>query len=272
MRGAAERGVALRRIAGDPQPLGEALRQLILVLGWYYPEAKELTGELAREAMASARALGEPVEIALALRSLAVTIDNANVGEKLAVLEESLTLLLAHGNDLQTAVAFMWLAEYDFCFCGARKASTYAREAMRFAEESGSASMLAQMITNSAQYAAAEGDWNATRRAAADAAEAAGQLGMDDQVTWAVQALAIACAGTGEYLAAARLLGFCDSRSGTLHSQRQTDGAEDILYRRLVVELHAKLDSNVIEVALMSGAALSEAEALQVGLALPAAA
>ncbi len=79
----------------------------------------------------------------------------------------------------------MWLAEYDFCFGGALKASTYAREAMRFAEESGSASMLAQMATNLAQYAAAEGDWSATRRAAADAAEAAGQFGMDDQVTWA---------------------------------------------------------------------------------------
>lgn len=270
MRAAAERGVALRRIAGDPRPLGEALRQLILVLGWYYPEQTELTRDLAREAMASARALGDPVEVALALRSLAVTIDNANVAEKLAVLEESLTLLMAHGNDLQTAIAFMWLAEYDFCFGGARKASTYAREAMRFAEDSGSASLHAQMITNLAEYAAAEGDWNATRRAATDAATASRKLGMDDQVTWAVQALAIASAGTGDYLRAARLLGFCDSRTGTLHSQRQTDGAEDILYRRLLAQLREKLDSNVLEVALVSGSGLSEAEALQVGLALPA--
>jgi diguanylate cyclase (GGDEF)-like protein len=262
MRAAAERAVALARSVDDQHLLGEAMRQLILVLGWYYPDEAAVTNDLAREAMASARALGEPIQIALALRSLSVTIDNADVTQKMNVLEESLTLLLAHGNDLQTAVAFMWLAEYDFCFGSSSKASSYAREAMRFAEDSGSASMLAQMATNLAQYTGAEGDWNATRRAAAAAAKAAAQVGMDDQVTWAVQALAIASAGSGDCTTAARLLGFCDERSGTLHSQRQANGAEDILYRRLLAKLREGMTPAALEAAMLSGASLTEAEAL----------
>jgi hypothetical protein len=266
MRAAAERAVTLARIVDDPALLGETLRHFIVVLGWYYPGEKNVTSALAQEAMVSARELGEPIGIGLTLRTLSVTIDNADVGHKLAILEESLTLLLAHGNDLQTAVAFMWLAEYDFCFCGALKASTYAREAMRFAEDSGSASILAQMATNLAQYAAAEGDWEGTRRAAAAAAQAAAQLGMDDQVTWAVQALAIASAGTGDYVTSARLLGFCDSRTGTLHSQRQANFAEDILYRRLMATLREHLGAAIVEATMLGGAGLSETDALQVGL------
>jgi hypothetical protein len=141
---------------------------------------------------------------------------------------------------------------------------------MRFAEDSGSASMLAQMATNLAQYTAAEGDWDATRRAAAEAAKVAAQVGMDDQVTWAVQALAIASAGTGDYGAAARLLGFCDSRSGTLHSQRQAHGAEDILYRRLLAELHQRMTPGTLQAAMLEGAALSAAEALASAMLLEA--
>jgi diguanylate cyclase (GGDEF)-like protein len=266
MREAAERAVALARIAGDPLPLADALRGMMAVLGWYYPDEKEFVSKLARETMELARSLGEPIQIALALRSLSLTIDNGDVTQKLAVLEESLTLLLAHGNDIQAAIAFMWLAEYDFCFCGAQKASIYAREAMRFSEESGSASMLAQMATNLAQYSAAEGDWEAARRAASDAAEASAQLGMDDQVTWAVQALAMVCAGTGDPLTSARLLGFCDSRTGTLHSQRQVNFAEDILYRRLLTTLRDQLGAPALEAAMLGGSGLTEADALQLGL------
>jgi diguanylate cyclase (GGDEF)-like protein len=268
MRAAAERAVALARAVADPLLLGEALRRLMVIVGWYYPAEQAFTASLGEETIQSARALGEPVEIALALRSLSVSIDNSEVTRKMAVLEESLTLLLAHGNDLQTAVAFMWLAEYDFCFGGALKATNYAREAMRFAEDSGSNSMLAQMATNLALYAAAEGDFDVTRRAAADAAQAASQLGMDDQVTWAVQALATASAGTGDYVMAARLLGFCDSRTGTLHCQRQVNGAEDILYRRLLEKLHEKLEPADFDVAMLCGVGLSETDAVQAGLSI----
>jgi diguanylate cyclase (GGDEF)-like protein len=267
MRAAAERSVTLARIVGDAEPLGDALRGLMVVLGWYYPDEKVLVAELARETMDLARSVGEPIQIALGLRSLSLTIDNSDVTQKLAVLEESLTLLLAHGNDIQAAIGFMWLAEYDFCFCGGKKASIYAREAMRFSEESGSASMLAQMATNLAQYAAAEGDWNAALHAAAEAAEASTQLGMEDQVTWAVQALAMVCAGTGEYLTSARLLGFCDGRTGKLHSERQVNFAEDILYRRLLTTLREQLGPAALDAAQLSGSSLAEAEALQLGLA-----
>jgi hypothetical protein len=204
----------------------------------------------------------------LALRSFSVTIDNADVARKQATLEESSALLLAHGNDLQTAVAFMWLAEYDFCFCGGSKALAYAREAMRAAKDSSSASILAQMATNLAQYAAAEGDVNATRRAVADAAEASARLGMDAQVTWAVQALAIASAGIKDYRVSARLLGFCDGRAGTLHSQRQANCAEDILYHRLNATLRERLGTEVLEAEMLIGSGLSEAAALQAGMGL----
>jgi diguanylate cyclase (GGDEF)-like protein len=269
MREAAERAVTLARKVGKTQPLGDALRGLMVVLGWYYPEEKALARELAQEAMQSARAQGGPIQIALALRSLSLTLDNSEVAQKLAVLEESLTLLLAHGNDIQAAIAFMWLAEHDFCFCGAQKASIYAREAMRFSEESGSASMLAQMATNLAQYTAAEGDWDAARRAASEAAEASSQLGMDDQVTWAVQALAMVSAGTGDPLTSARLLGFCDGRVGTLHSQRQVNFAEDILYRRLLNTLREALGQAALDAAMLGGSSLTETEALKLGLGRP---
>ncbi len=269
LRTAAERAVSLARRVGDPQLLAESLRQLILVQGWYYPAELAATRALAHEGIHRALDIGEPVAIALALRSLSVTIDNDDVEAKVAILEESLSLLVAHGNDLQTAIALMWLAEYDFCFGGAAKALTYARKARRLAEQSGSASMLAQMNANLAQYAAGQADWDAARRAAVDAAYAAAALGMDDQVTWAVGALAVVTAGTGDYSTAARLAGFCDGRAGRLHSQRQANGAEDVLYGRLFATLQAHLSPATLEAALASGAGLDLSAALEAAQTAP---
>lgn len=266
MRAAAERAVALARTVANPKPLCRALRVLIVVLGSHYGEERTLASKLAAEAMASARALDDPIEIALVLRNGSLTMDNTNVVEKRAILEESSRLLLAHGNDLQTAIAFMWLAEYDFCHGGAMKALTYARDAMRFAKKSGSLSMLVQIATNFAQYAAGRGDWDVTRRAAIDAAHSAVKLGMDDQVTWAVQALAIASAGTGDLITSAQLLGFCDRRTGTLHSQRQAGFTEDILYRRLLVTLQGRLTAEDLDTAMLRGAKLRESDVLRLAL------
>ena len=146
------------------------------------------------------------------------------------------------------------------------KALTYARDAMRFAEKSGSLSMLVQIATNFAQYAAGQGDWDVTQRAAIDAAHSAVKLGMDDQVTWAVQALAIASAGTGDLITSAQLLGFCDCRTGTLHSQRQAGFTEDILYRRLLVTLQGRLSVKDLDTAMLAGTKLSESDALRLAL------
>jgi hypothetical protein len=91
---------------------------------------------------------------------------------------------------------------------------------------------------------------------------------MDGQVTWAVQALAIVSAGTGDYITSARLLGFCDSRAGTLHSQRQAGGAEEILYLRLLASLNEHLDAAVLAAAMLGGSGLTDTAALQAGLGL----
>ena len=142
------------------------------------------------------------------------------------------------------------------------RAMEYGREAMRFAESSGSNQLYATACTNLANYACALRDWKTVRAAAAEAIRVSRKTRHHEGLTFGVAAFASLAADRGKYEAAAQLAGFCDARCGLLHAGRQADQSDDILYRRLVAALHENLDPATLERARKGGAAMNEEEAV----------
>ena len=94
---------------------------------------------------------------------------------------------------------------------------------------------------NLAIYAGSAGDWATATRVGSRALRVSTEAHSVAGITWAVQGLATVACGLGDPRRAARLLGFCDARCGTLHAPRQADQCEDIAARRLRVRLAAAL-------------------------------
>jgi hypothetical protein len=121
---------------------------------------------------------------------------------------------------------------------------------------------------NLAIYAGSAGDWETAVRSGSRALRVAAEARSLAGITWSVQALASVAAGLDDPRRAARLLGFCDARCGTLHAPRQAEQCEDIAARRLRVRLAAALDAAVLSGELETGALLAEddavAEALEI--------
>ncbi len=268
LRDAAERAVALYRTLDEPAQLAHALRVLAQTLWLYFRRERAAADALAEEAIAVARTVDDELVLAYALKTRGLTIPGSDVAQKRTILEESLAIFLRHGNDQQIGSALTWLSEMEFGAGEEARVLGYGRAALRYAEASGSRWRLEVAATNMAIYAATSGDWvNATRagrkalRASAESRSLAG-------ITWAVQALAAVAAGRNDPHRAARLLGFCDARCGTLHAPRQAEQCEEISYRRLRVRLAALLSPADLSYELSVGAALDESAAIAEALAV----
>jgi hypothetical protein len=87
-------------------------------------------------------------------------------------------------------------------------------------------------------------------------------------ITWAIQSLASVAAGRDDARLAARLLGFCDARCGTVHAPRQADQCEDIAARRLRVRLATALAPEILGGELEAGALLGEEDATVAALSI----
>lgn len=268
LRNAAEHAVALYRTLDEPIYLAHALRVLAQTLWLYFRRERKLADALAEEAIAVARAVDDELVLAYALKTRGLTIAGTDVAQKRAILEESLAIFLRQGNDQQIGSALTWLSEMEFGAGEEARALGYGRAALRYAEASGSRWRLEVAATNLAIYAASAGDLvNATRagrkalRASAESRSLAG-------ITWAIQALAAVAAGRDDAHRAARLLGFCDARCGTLHAPRQAEQCEEISYRRLRVRLAARLSPADLSYELSVGASLDETAAIAEALAV----
>jgi diguanylate cyclase (GGDEF)-like protein len=262
LRRAAERAVALCRELGDPHRLSEALGAFSQTLVWFFPDERELASRSADESLALARGLQDPIRIAMSLRVRTLTLAEDDLLARRAALAESIALFRRYGSARFVGSVLTWLSELEFAAGERAKAFEIGREAVRRAEESGSVDVLLNTLTNLAQYAAAAGDRELTRRAAESAFELARETGTLENQTWSVQALAFVAHDERRFGAAARLLGFCDARAGTMHAPRQHGVCDDILHRELVAKLRAKLGDAEYEAAAAAGAGLSADEAL----------
>lgn len=266
LREAGERCVAIYRTLDDPRGLTDALRGLAQTLGWYFREERERADALACESIEIARRIGDPVLLATAIRTRGLTIDIADFSAKRAALEESLALYLAHGNDRQIATGYSWISEMEFSAGDEERAFAYGLEAARCALASGSAQLHAGALCNLAGFAAARGDWTTAREAAEMAIRIARATRQEEILSFALQALAVVCEANGDPADAARVLGFCDARVGTLHPGRQADQSEDILYRRLLAKLRERLGGDTARL-LAEGAARGEEATVALALA-----
>jgi diguanylate cyclase (GGDEF)-like protein len=268
LREAAERAVAFYRTLDERANLAHALRALAQTLCWYFRREREAADTFAQEAIAVARSSGDPLTLAYALRTRALAMDAGAVDEKREHLEESLTLFRRYGNEQQIGSALTWMSEMEFSAGEEVRALGYGRAALRYAEASGSRSRLEVSAANLAIYAASAGDWATAVRTGTRALRVAAEARSAAGITWSVQALASVAAGLDEPRRAARLLGFCDARCGTLHAPRQAEQCEDISARRLRVRLAAVLDPATIGGELETGAQLAEDEAIAEALAV----
>jgi hypothetical protein len=266
LRAAGERAVELYRRIGDDEGLVRALRGLAQNIGWFFREDREEADRLACESIAIARKLGNPIQLAGALRTRGLTIDISDFPAKRTVLLEALALMRAHGNEREVGTMLTWLSDLEFSAGDVERAIVYGREAARIADASGSTQLRIVTLGNLSQYAAAVGDWETV----ATTAERGLRLSMDtrehEHITYAVQALAIRAAGMGNHRKAAQLIGFCDARAGALHPPRQADQSEDILHRRLLAELRAALDEVELAREMQNGAAFTEGDAAATAL------
>lgn len=266
LREAAERAVALYRRLDDSAGLAAALRLLAQTLGWYYRDEQALADALACESLAIARALDNPFAIAEALKLRGLTIATTDFPAKRATLEEALALFRLYANDRYIGHCLTWISELEFSAGDERRALDYGRDAVRMAEASGGRALRENSATNLATYASAAGDWTTARRVASDALRMAVEGRSMTYITWAVQALAITKAATGDPRGGARLLGFCDARSGSLHVPRQADQSEAIAYERALERLRGQLPADELGAAMAEGARLSEEDAVSEAL------
>jgi diguanylate cyclase (GGDEF)-like protein len=269
LRDAAERALQLYRTLDDRPGLAHALRSLAQIVGWYYREERDLADQLACEAIALARLVGDPLLVADSLKTRGLTIAPDNPVEKRSALEESLALFKMFGNDRQIGSVLTWISEFEFSEGNEERALAYGRDALRYARAAADARGLQETATtNLAIYSVSAGDWETARRIGAESLKIAAELRAQATFTWAVQALAGVSAGTGDPARAARLLGFCDARSGIVHAARQTDQAEDILYRRLLADLRESLGAEAAAREMDVGAAFDEGTAMREALAV----
>jgi tetratricopeptide (TPR) repeat protein len=266
MRAAGERAVEIYRGLADRTELAEALRGLAQLIGWYFRDERELADALACESIEIARGLDDPVQLALSLRTRGLTIDISDIPQKRAVLEESLALLRRHGNDRQMASMLTWISDFEFSAGDWPQALAYGREAVSYAESSGSNQIYATAMCNLSTYAGAIGEWETARNAIAASIASCRKTRQQEYISFSVQAASAVAAGNGRPEDAARLIGWCDVRVDVLHAGRQADQSEEITHRKLTADLRERLGTDELARLMSEGAMMNEDEAFALAL------
>jgi diguanylate cyclase (GGDEF)-like protein len=267
MRRHGDAAVRYARLADDPLVLVRALNALAQMVGWYEPDEIAFADACAIEAIAHARVAGDPVDLAVALRTRGLTATDE--ATRRASLEESLELLRRHANSREIARGLNWLAELEFAAGNHTRAYLLGREARAAAEDSGARAILLATVINLGSYAIAAEEWDAAFAAGVEGMRNAREMREDAQLTNAVQVMAGIAAAAGDDTVAAELLGFCDARNGSLHSPRQAGQCDEVLYQRVSAALARQLGAQAYEAAHARGASLTEREAVAIAGAVP---
>ncbi|HEV8021049.1 MAG TPA: diguanylate cyclase, partial [Candidatus Lustribacter sp.] len=268
LREMGERSVALYRTIDERANFAHALRVLAQALYLYFPRERETASALGQEAIEVARSSGDLLSLAYALKTRALTLPSDEIARKREHLEESLTLFRRYGNDQQIGSVLTWMSEMEFSAGESVRALGYGRAALRYSEASGSRSRLEVAAANLAIYAGSAGDWTTAIRTGRKALRVSTEAHSVAGITWAIQSLASVAAGRDDARLAARLLGFCDARCGTVHAPRQADQCEDIAARRLRVRLATALAPEILGGELEAGALLGEEDATVAALSI----
>jgi diguanylate cyclase (GGDEF)-like protein len=266
IRAAGERAVEIYRGLDDRAGLAEALRGLAQLIGWYFREEREFADELACESIEIARTLDDPVQLAISLRTRGLTIAIAEIAQKRTVLEESLALMRRHGNDRQIGTMLTWISDFEFSAGDWPRAFAYGREAVGFAESSGSNQLYSLVMSNLALYAGAIDEWDIARNAVARSIASSRKTRQHEYISFSVQAAAVVAAGNDRLEDAARLIAWCDVRVGALHAGRQADQSEEITHRRLLAKLRERLSADELARLASEGAMMNEDEAFALAL------
>jgi tetratricopeptide (TPR) repeat protein len=200
------------------------------------------------------------------LRTRGLTLDIAAIPEKRAVLEESLELLRRHGNERQVASMLTWISDFEFSAGDRARALAYGREAVSYAESSGSNQIYSAAICNLGTYAGAIGQWDIARNAIARSIAASRKTRQQEYISFSVQAAATVAAGNGRPEDAARLIGWCDIRVDALHAGRQADQSEEIMHRKLLADLRERFGPDELARLMGEGAMMNEDEAFALAL------
>jgi len=266
-RTAGERSVALYRMLNDRPRLISALRYYAETLAWYYPACSDLADRLARESGELARESGAMLQASYALEARC-SLNNWDVARKRAILEEGLVLSRAHSGERSISITFLRLADLEFKAGNVERAIQLGQESARYANACGDLVVIGGTESTLAVFAAVAGDLPTLRRSRENLLRLWRENGSPGCVTWSVEPVAIYAVDSGEYVQGARLLGFCASRTGTLHPPHQTHSSEAYAQRELLTRLQAELSEDELAAAMEAGAALEVDEALREAQAL----
>jgi diguanylate cyclase (GGDEF)-like protein len=258
---AARRAVALYDTLDDPVGAIDATLALARVIGFYYPEERPRATAVAADALAQARALGEPTPIIRALATHATLLPKTMHELKRGAFEEALAIARSLDDERLICEVSVWSSENAFGMNATADALAYGMRALEHAEAVGAPDLVMTTATNLAFYACAAGDLDLAARVGRRALTLARDADAPLRVTFAVQALATVAVAQGDDERAARLLGFAEARAGVLHMPRQAGQTEDVMFRRAFETLSERMGSEAFRRAFDAGASIDLARA-----------
>jgi tetratricopeptide (TPR) repeat protein len=255
-----DRAIRIFRSLGHAAGLARALRTHSVNISLYFKEERQLAGELSREALAYARESGDAIELTLSLRACAVVAEDFQ--EKRALFGEALAIARENRFAHLLCATLVWLSETEFA--GGERADAYqhGHEARELSISLNSNDIYTVSTANLAMYAIALSRNAEAYELARESLLAARAAGNARRVTLALEALAYVSAGFGDLQRAARLIGFCDARVGTIHALRDPDLSDDIVYGEVTARLREQLGEGEWQQYLAQGRLLSEAAAV----------
>ncbi|MDB5093574.1 MAG: hypothetical protein JWO85_1675, partial [Candidatus Eremiobacteraeota bacterium] len=168
----------------------------------------------AEESVAIARTLGNPGNLAWALRVYALVLTPADRAERVSALQQSLQVLGPSAPDVDTATALSFMGVAEFEGGDVDAARRFAREALEIYDRNPGmhGRLHATAMANLAGFDLLSGDIESGRALALDALMLAFRIASAAHLIGAIDCLALAAVITGDPDGAARLVGFSDAR------------------------------------------------------------
>ncbi len=254
-----ERARALYESVGDERGTAHALRSL--ARGLIQMGRLEEAATAATRALAVFREHGDKQGEALCLNELAdIAGDSGDVGAARELYAQTLAAFRLLGDESGHAVVLIDLAELEFRAGDPGQAIRNARDAIEIDSRGKNATNLAIEYSNSAAYCIAMGDLDAAHECAGNGLRWANKAQSSSKVAWILQHLALIAGLRAQVQAAARLLGYVDSKFKELGLERES--TERWGYEKLSALLRERLSAAEIEQLAREGAVWSEEKAV----------
>lgn len=181
-----------------------------------------------------------------------------------ASYRQTLAIHRASGNQGDIATTLSNFAELEFADGQVEQALKYVRESLEIDSQGKNAVRLALANTNIAAYCIAKGELDEARSAAREGLKWARRGQHTLGIAIVLQHFALLMALHGNAMEAARLIGYVDTRLGTLEYKRET--TEKWSYEKLMAALRESLSGAEIEQLASEGAAWQEDHAVEEAL------